>query len=120
MFGKNHTDESKKKMSENSKGHKMSTEARHKMSRAGKGRKKSEEHKEKIRQSNLGKKQPSCLGEKNHSCKGAIQQLDLNGNVLAEYIGTTDLFNAGFTIGVYSVLSGKQKTHRGYLWKRKA
>ena len=55
MLGKNHTEESKKKMSESHKGKILSEEHKRKLSESGKGRKQSEEHKRKNSESNKGR-----------------------------------------------------------------
>ncbi len=118
MFGRKHSEESKRKMSIHSTGKKMSDEARAKMSQAGKGKAKSEEHKAKIRAANIGRTKPR--GSSSHSFKGVIEKYDGDTKV-AEYSGSAEILNAGYSPpGVYSCLSGKQATHRGFTWKRKA
>lgn len=118
MFGRNHSPDSKAKMCAARIGSKASDETRSKMSIAREGRKKSEEHKQKIRIANIGKIKPR--GAANHKYKGPVQQIDTTGMIVAEYSGTIEILNAGFSpSGVSSVITGKQKTHRGYKWKRK-
>ena len=56
MYGKHHSEETKKKISEANKGRKVSEETREKLSKAGKGRKVSEEHKKRISKANKDRK----------------------------------------------------------------
>ena len=60
------------------------------------------------------------LGVKASACKGIVQFEDLVGNILGEFAGETACRAAGFTpAGVSSVMTGRQKTHRGYKFNYK-
>ena len=68
MYGKHHSEETKKKMSEARKGRKLSEETKRKLSEALKGRKCSEETKRKMSEAKKGEK----IGEKNSNWKGDL------------------------------------------------
>jgi hypothetical protein len=72
----------------------------------------------KLRLANLNKEKPKGVGSP--AFKGTVQQIDETGTVKAEYNGSTEILNAGFSpTGVSSVINGRQATHKGFVWKRK-
>lgn len=95
------------------------TERAKKISVARKGIKLSDITKEKLRQINLGKKYG--LETILKKSKGGVLQLDLNGNVLNEYITLTEAAEkTGFLKGGISYAClGKLRTYRKFKWQYK-
>lgn len=87
MYGKHHTEETKKKMSKSSKGQIMSIEARKKMSISQSQRKLSKETRNKISQSNMGRivedKTKKKIGYKNLGTKKKVK------NRSSDYFGVS-------------------------------
>ena len=104
MFGKHHSEESKKKLSETIKGEKHpfygrhhSEESKQKMSESLKGKPKSEEHKKK-----LSKK---------------VLQFTLNGEFVREWPSTRECGRNGFDSGaVAKCCNGKLPQYKGFYW----
>lgn len=68
-------------------------------------------------ENNLNKK--SDFGVDSYGFKGTVQLLDNEDNVIYELNGHKDIIEKGFTsCGISSVLTGRQKTHRGYKVRR--
>ncbi len=107
------TEEIKRKMSENRKGHSMYTDKwRQNISNATKGKPKSEKFKEYLSESRKG----------NTNRRKQVIQYDKNGNFLQEFpsvlIAAQSLGkNQGAAIA--EVCSGKRKSIYGYIWKYK-
>lgn len=95
------------------------TERAKKISVARKGIKLSDITKEKLRQINLGKKYG--LETILKKSKGGVLQLDLNGNVLNEYLTLTEAADkTGFLKGGISYAClGKLKTYKKFKWQYK-
>ena len=122
MFGRHHTEEVRRFISQLNKGRKLSQEQKNHISRVHTGVPKSQIHREKIRDANLSTfaLNPRPTGKESKSTKYIWQQRDDSGIVVAEFVGEAELMAAGFTTsGVCSVLSKKQKSHRGYKWTKK-
>lgn len=69
----------------------------------------------------LGLRIPSkpWLGKTGKDCPNsrAVIQMDLFGNFIQEFPSMADAQRAGFSQGnISSVISGKRKSHKGYLW----
>ena len=110
LSGWTHTDETKKKISESSKGRKHSDETKRKISILKKGRKKTKEHKEAISKSKIG------VPTNNNKL---ILQYDQNNNLIKEWRTQND---AELTLKIHNivkVLKGKQRTAGGFIWKYK-
>ena len=63
---------------------------------------------------------PSMLGRINEDCPNskAILQLDKAGNILQTFPSMQEAQRQGFSQGnISSVISGKRKSHKGFLWK---
>ena len=119
MLGKQHSEESKKKMSESHKGkpshrkgEQLSEETKKKISEANKGKTPpnkgkpmSEEEKKKLRNGKRSKK---------------VLQLSLTGELIREYPSTHECERNGFNrSSVAACCKGKQKSAYGFLWKYK-
>ena len=105
MFGKNHSEETRKKMSESHKN--ISDETRKKMSKSHKGK---PAHNKGIPMSEEQKKK---LSKK-------VLQFTLNGEFIREWPSISECGRNGFNIGaIWSCCNGKLKTHKGYIWKYK-
>lgn len=101
-LGKNHSEETKNKISESKKGFKHSEETKKKMSESKKGFKHSEETKLKIRKSNSIK----------------VIQLSKNDEIVKIWESTSECGRNGFNQGnVSECCQGKRKTHKGFKWK---
>ena len=133
MYGKHHSEESKKKMSKAKKG--IFCGEKHPMF----GKHLSEETKKRISESNKGLKS----GEKNpfygkhHSeetkrkisdnkingkSSKKVLQFDLYGNFIREWPSTSEAQRSGcgyYSSGISLCCQGKQKTHKGFVWKYK-
>lgn len=129
MWGKKHTEETKKKLRLARKDRVITDETKRKISESNKGKTISEEQKEKLRIINIGKKlsietkkkiSDSKKGKKSWNygnIKDIILQLDMYNNIICEWISLIDIENAGYQkSNVINVCSGKRKTHGGYKW----
>lgn len=110
--GFKHSEESKKKMSESSKGQVVSNETRKKLSEMRKGKKKSKEHIEKIKNSNLVAK----FNQFKHMYKNfyAIKGKRIVGEWLAPAKCARDLELESSLI--WKCLKGERKHHKGYFF----
>ena len=145
MFGKHHSEESKRKISEGNKGKTMSEEARKKISEGNKGKTMSEEERKKISESNSGEKHhmfgkhhseeskrkisESLIGEKNpmygkyHSEElkqkrsKKVLQFTLDGKFVREWPSIKECSRNGFSQGnISDCCQGKRKSHKGFKW----
>jgi group I intron endonuclease len=122
--GRNHSEETRKKMSEMRKGRRPSEEHRRKNIEANRGKKRSEETRKKISESKKGKKfsEEHCRkiseGLKGRSRSNPIHQLNLEGQILKTFPSATDAANAVKVspTAICYCLNGKQKTSGGFRW----
>lgn len=109
---------------EGTSGHSKSEESKAKM--RGKnnpmfGKTHTLENKEKIKQGNLKENNPNFekFGKMHQRYKGKIIATDIKTLKEYEFEGERALENAGFNAGnVYSILSGKRKSHKGFTFRR--
>jgi len=140
ITGKKASEETRKKMSDAHKGKKLSPEHVMNVSKALTGRKLSPEHIKKVSEGNKGKKisedQKRMISEFHkgrptseetkvkmslaNKAKVKIQQLSLDGQVIAIYSSTKDAAKCMNTLrtSIAKCLSGKRKTHLGFIWKK--
>ena len=105
------TEETKKKISESSKGKTLSEETRKKLSEAKKGGTLSEETRKKLSEAKKGK-----LGFKNNRSI-PIVQLTLDGKLVNVYGSSHEAERNGFNqCNINNCCKGKRKTHGGYKW----
>jgi hypothetical protein len=113
------SEETRKKMSESSKGKAKSEEHRRKNSEVNKGKKLSVEHKKKISESSKGKAKSEEHKKKLSEVrpkKKVCQYKD--GILIKEYPSIHSVTEYGFSRRhVGSCCKGKVKTHKGYQWK---
>jgi group I intron endonuclease len=136
FFGKKHSDEARKKMSEaklgkpsHMKGKELSEEAKQKLREANLGKKHTEETKKKMSESHKGKYvkghpqseetrrkiSESTSGENNKKRKEVIQ-LDMNGNVIKEWMSVS-LASKSLGIGhIDQVCRGERNHAGGFRW----
>lgn len=139
MYGKHHTIESKRKMSESCKGRTVSEEQRQRQSKKLKGIKFSEEHKRKISESLKGRtftdEHRKHIGETSKGRKHteetklkmiksrskAIIQLTINDDYIREWDSAKQAeIEGGFTNSNICVCcKGKRKSYKGYKWMYK-
>ena len=139
QLGKKHTEESKKKMSENRKGIIVSDETRKKLSEVGKGRKMSAESIAKTASANRGRKNTQEVKDRiSQKLKGRkipqdvlirraksqmkpILQFDIDNNFIKEWNSAKDakLELNPANHGLSDVLKGKRKTWQGFKWEYK-
>jgi hypothetical protein len=133
MWGKKHTEETKKKLRLARKDRVTSDETKKKMSESQRGKVLSEDTKAKLRDINLGKKlsnetknkiSDSKKGKKSWNygkSKDIILQLDMDNNLICEWVSLVDIEKAGYQkSNVINVCNGKRKTHCGYKWVYKS
>jgi group I intron endonuclease len=140
ITGNKASEETRKKMSDAHKGKKLSPEHVMNVSKALTGRKLSPEHIKKVSEGNKGKKisedQKRMISEFHkgrptseetkvkmslaNKAKVKIQQLSLDGQVIAIYSSTKDAAKRMNTLrtSIAKCLSGKRKTHLGFIWKK--
>lgn len=127
MYGRHHSEETKRMCSEKRKGHHMSAESREKLSKAKMGHPVSEEARKKLRDYHLGLKASDETREKMRehwkavggpSAKG-VKQLTLDGVLVATYRSLTDAGRAvsGSRVSIGMVCMGKRKTAKGFRWE---
>ena len=119
MLGKQHSEESKKKMSESHKG----------KSSHRKGKQLSEEIKKKISEANKGKIPPNkgmLMSEeekkklRNGKWSKKVLQLSLTGDLIREWPSVRECGRNGFErSSVTACCKGKQKSHKGFVFKYK-
>lgn len=119
MFGKKHSEETKKKISKSNKGKKRTEEFKQKLSIAHKGKILSESTKEKIRLGNTGKGM-SDYNRKKVSERTAkpILQYDLDDNFIKEWKTVTEA-KKYYKGDIPATLKGRQKQSCGFKWKYK-
>lgn len=124
-YGKKHSEESKKKMSESAMGRKLSDEVKYKMSQSKKGVKFTNEHKKKISESNKGennnyKRYLERTGLP-HAKSKTIIQYDLDGNLIKEWVNANKAaleLNISYK-AINNCANNKTKTSQGFIWKFK-
>ncbi len=130
LTGKKHSNETKQKISDNSKGIKKSEEAKKKMSESRKGHLMyTNEWREKISQGNLGRKVSNetkkILSERkkgNTNRRKTVLQYDKKGNFIKEWDSVLEaalFLNKKTGAAITEVCSGKRKSIFGYTWKYK-
>lgn len=107
MFGKHHSQETKDKISKANKRRYMKEKS------PMFGKKHSDEAKKKISESRIGK----YKGEENPHAK-AIIQLDLKGNLIAEYstIKEASIITGANDCNISMCCNNKIKSHKGFIW----
>lgn len=123
--GGRHTKETRKKMSESSKGKHLSEETKKKLSELNKGKIMSEETRKKLSESKKGKNHPSYgkhfseehRKKMSESTKIPIVQLTLEEELVKIYESQSEAERNGFgQPGISRCCRGKSKTHKGYKW----
>lgn len=123
MFGKHHSEETKIKIGNANRGRIISKEGREKMRLAKlgkKGAKHTVETRKKLSQQKLGSKNPMYGKHTNNrpdSCIPVIQ-LDLQGNIVAEYESIGEAFRKTGIWGIGRAIKRKIKAGN-YLWQKK-
>jgi hypothetical protein len=60
------------------------------------------------------------FGIESNACKGIVEAVDSNGNVVAVFAGESECRSLGFApSGVSAVLTGRQKTHKNLYFRRR-
>jgi hypothetical protein len=121
--GKNHTEESKLKMSQSAKGKKLSIETKNKMSEYHSNRPKSSKTKDKMSKSNMGdnnnyKRYLERTGL-SHAKSKPVHQFTLTGTLLREWVNAR---RAALELGlsykaINGNLNGRYKSSQGFIWK---
>jgi len=130
LTGKKHSEETKQKISNNSKGIKKSEESKKKMSESRKGHiMYTDEWRKKISQGNLGRKVSNetkkILSEQkigNTNRRKTVLQYDKKGNFIKEWSSVLEaalFLNKKTGAAITEVCSGKRKSIFGYIWKYK-
>lgn len=132
MYGKKHTEETRKKLSIKRRNRIITDETRKKMSTSHKGKNLSEDHKRKLSESNKGLKRTQetknkislskkgCNPWNYNTIKDVILQINKDGEVIKEWNSLIELENEGYQkSNVINVCNGKRKSHMGYCWKYK-
>ena len=132
FYGKHHTEETKKKLSEISKdrydspdknpfyGKHHTEESKKKMSEAKRGRKLSEEHKRKISLSGKGRKNsPSSIEKTKMGLQKPVLQLDMNNNVLNRFPRVKEAARIlKYDPDLISkCCRGFRKDYKGFIWR---
>lgn len=128
MFGRKHSIESRKKMSEwqigennNNYGKKFSEDHRRKISESHKGKKVviSDEQKEKISNSLKGKKPVKAIEKSIENRMRKICQYDINGNLIRIWNNTKEASDSISVnrMCIVDCCRGKQKTSKGFVWR---
>lgn len=142
-FNGNHSEESKKKISQTLKGRPihentkaalllsnktriLSAESIERFRKASTGKKFTQESKDKMSKARLGKKHSQETVQKKIDSspnKKAVLQYDLNGNIIAEYesvrAANRALGKVQSSASIYQMLTKKQDTAYGYKWRYK-
>jgi hypothetical protein len=133
MWGKKHSEETKKKLRFARKNRVIKEETKRKISESNKGKIMSEEQKEKLRMINKGKVLSeetknkisiAKLGKEPHNkgkIKDIILQIDCDGIIIKEWNNLNELMESGFEkSNVINVCVGKRKSHKGFIWRYKS
>ena len=124
-------EETRKKLSESLKGKTLSEEARKKISEArkgksapNKGKPMSEEARKKMSDAKKGKPSPNkgkpMSEEQKKKLSKKVLQFTLNGEFIREWPSFAECERNGFYgTAVCKCCQGKQKTHKGFVWKYK-
>lgn len=123
MFGKHHSEETKRKIGNANRGRVISQSGREKMRLAKlgkKGMKRTDETKEKLRQQKLGNKNPMYGKHTNNrpEAKMPVIQYDLQGNIVNEY---ESIRSAERLTGICQIGRSIKRNIKagGYIWKKK-
>ena len=117
-------EEVRKKISESLKGKQFSEATRRKLSDANKGKKHTEEARKKISDAKKGKPAPNkgipMSEEQKKKLSKKVLQFTLNGEFIREWPSFAECERNGFYgTAVCKCCQGKQKTHKGFVWKYK-
>jgi hypothetical protein len=115
LFGKNLSDETKKRMSESRKGHIISEETKKKISIAKKGKKMSDEQKKMLHDFWIGKR----ISINNPMAKN-VKQFDMDGKLIKIWGCASDAAKELkiSRSAIYQCVKGTIKTAGGFIWKR--
>ena len=128
FFGKHHSDETKIKIGEKSKGRHHSEETRIKMSKSRRGEKNimfgkhhSEETRKKMSNSHKGKpaynKGKPMSEEQKKKLSKKVLQFTLDGEFVREWPSVMETGRNGFSLSaVCECCNGKRKSHKGFKW----
>lgn len=110
FYGKQHSEETKKKLSEINKGKKLSNEIRKKISESHKGKKFSDEHKRKIGETRKGEKHPMYgkRGEDNSNSKAVI--CITTGKIFSSVREGAEYYNINSKEHIGQCCKGKRKS----------
>jgi len=133
MYGKKHTEETRKKLSTKRRNRITTEETKKKMSDSHKGKKLSEDHKRKLSESNKGVKRKQetkdrissakkgCKPWNYDTLKKIILQIDKDGKIVKEWNSLIEIEENGYQkSNVINVCCGKRKSHKGYYWRYKS
>ncbi len=115
-FGKETTEETRRKLSEALKGRVIPTEVRQKTSQTMKGVPKNEETRKRMSNAQLGRVMPKGKESKKAIC---VNQYDTEGNFIKSFGSVTDAANeiGCQKSGISFCLKGRLKTSAGFVWK---
>jgi len=131
LKGKQFSEETRRKLSDANKGKTLSEEARKKISEArkgksapNKGKPMSEEARKKMSDAKKGKPSPNkgkpMSEEQKKKLSKKVLQFTLNGEFIREWPSFAECERNGFYgTAVCKCCQGKQKTHKGFVWKYK-
>ena len=124
LKGKTLSEEVRNKISESLKGKQFSEETRRKLSDANKGKTLSEEVRKKMSDAKKGKPAPNkgipMSEEQKKKLSKKVLQFTLNGEFIREWPSIQECGRNGFYgTAVCKCCQGKQKTHKGFVWKYK-
>ena len=124
LKGKTLSEEVRKKISESLKGKQFSEQTRRKLSDANKGKHHSDEARKKMSDAKKGKPSPKkgipMSEEQKKKLSKKVLQFTLNGEFIREWPSFAECERNGFYgTAVCKCCQGKQKTHKGFIWKYK-
>lgn len=115
LYGYKPSEETIRKLIKARKGYKHSEETKMKLRKAHLGIPKTKKHRENLSKSRLGK-----YTKENNPRSRAVIQLDLDGNIIAEYPSVTDAAKAvnGNTTKISRCCAGeyRHRSHKNFLW----